>query len=171
MQQVGAREQLEQLARQETGRLWNGVELRQLRELSAGNPLHARELIRAYPASGALAAARLPTGLAELFGAKAQALDPEHVDIVAAVALMRRPDLAELYAAFGDLPGERVGAADSFFALGGTSLVAMQMMVRLCREFDITLPLATIFTRPALGDLARAAEDRILADVGDPGAA
>ncbi len=69
-----------------------------------------------------------------------------------------------------DLGVERVGAADSFFSLGGTSLVAMQMMVRLCREFDITLPLATIFTHPALGDLARVAEDRILADAGDPGA-
>ncbi len=43
----------------------------------------------------------------------------------------------------------------------------MQVMVRLCREFDIDLPLATIFTRPTLGELARAAEDRILADVAD----
>jgi hypothetical protein len=43
----------------------------------------------------------------------------------------------------------------------------MQVMVRLCQEFDINLPLATIFTRPTLGELARAAEDRILADVAD----
>ena len=63
----------------------------------------------------------------------------------------------------------RVGSGDSFFDLGGTSLVAMQVMVRLCHEFDITLPLATIFTRPTLGALARAAEEQILADVaGDP---
>jgi acyl carrier protein len=59
---------------------------------------------------------------------------------------------------------DRVGREDSFFALGGTSLLAMQMMVRLCREFDITLPLSTVFTRPRLGDLARTAEDRILED-------
>jgi amino acid adenylation domain-containing protein len=60
---------------------------------------------------------------------------------------------------------DRVGSTDSFFALGGTSLVAMQVMVRLCREFDITLPLSTVFTHPKLSDLAREAEDRILADV------
>jgi acyl-CoA synthetase (AMP-forming)/AMP-acid ligase II/acyl carrier protein len=66
-----------------------------------------------------------------------------------------------------ELGVERVGSGDSFFDLGGTSLTAMQVMVRLCREFDITLPLATIFTRPTLGELARAAEDRILADVAD----
>jgi amino acid adenylation domain-containing protein len=65
----------------------------------------------------------------------------------------------------------RVGSGDSFFDLGGTSLVAMQVMVRLCREFDISLPLATIFTRPTLGALAQAAEEQILADVaGDTGA-
>ena len=66
-----------------------------------------------------------------------------------------------------ELGVERVGSGDSFFDLGGTSLTAMQVMVRLCREFDITLPLAAIFTRPTLGELARAAEDRILADVAD----
>jgi amino acid adenylation domain-containing protein len=60
---------------------------------------------------------------------------------------------------------ERVGARDHFFELGGTSLSAMQVIVRLCREFDIALPLATIFTHPKLESLARVAEDRILADV------
>ena len=61
----------------------------------------------------------------------------------------------------------RVGSGDSFFDLGGTSLTAMRVMVGLCREFDITLPLATIFTHQTLGALARAAEDRILADIAD----
>jgi amino acid adenylation domain-containing protein len=63
-----------------------------------------------------------------------------------------------------ELGVDRVGSGDSFFALGGTSLVAMQVIVRLCREFDITLPLSTVFTHPKLRDLAREAEDRILAD-------
>jgi acyl carrier protein len=66
-----------------------------------------------------------------------------------------------------ELGAERVGSDDGFFNLGGTSLTAMQVMVRLCREFDIDLPLATIFTHPTLRELARAAEDRILADVED----
>jgi hypothetical protein len=47
----------------------------------------------------------------------------------------------------------------------------MQVMLRLCREFAIDLPLETPFSHPTLRALARAAEDRILADAppGDAG--
>ncbi len=62
---------------------------------------------------------------------------------------------------------ERVGADDGFFALGGTSLVAMEVMIRLCREFALDLPLETLFSHPTLARLARVAEDRILADFAD----
>jgi acyl carrier protein len=64
-----------------------------------------------------------------------------------------------------ELAVERVGADDSFFELGGTSLTAMQVMLQLCREFSIDLPLETLFSHPTLGDLTKVAEDRILADV------
>jgi acyl carrier protein len=67
-----------------------------------------------------------------------------------------------------ELGREGVGRDDDFFALGGTSLTAMQVMLRLCREFSIDLPLETPFSHPTLRALARAAEDRILAD-GPPG--
>jgi len=66
-----------------------------------------------------------------------------------------------------ELGADRVGADDSFFELGGTSLTAMEVMLRLCQEFDIDLPLETIFSHPTLGDLAKVAEDRILADVAE----
>ena len=66
-----------------------------------------------------------------------------------------------------ELGVERVGADDSFFELGGTSLATMQVMVRLCREFDIDLPLETPFSHPTLSALARVAEDRILADAAE----
>ncbi|MCK7494595.1 MAG: acyl carrier protein [Comamonadaceae bacterium] len=46
---------------------------------------------------------------------------------------------------------ERVGSGDGFFDLGGTSLTAMQVMVRLCREFD---------HRPAAGDHLHAPDPR-----------
>ncbi len=59
----------------------------------------------------------------------------------------------------------RVGADDSFFQLGGTSLGAMEVMIRLCQEYDIDLPLETLFSHPTLGKLARVAEDRIMADI------
>jgi len=62
---------------------------------------------------------------------------------------------------------EQVGADDDFFALGGTSLAAMEVMIRLCREFDIELALDSVFVHPRLEDLARLAEDRILADVAE----
>ncbi len=70
--------------------------------------------------------------------------------------------LAELWRQ--QLGNERVGADDSFFALGGTSLAAMEVMLGLCRAYDIDLPLETLFTHPTLGGLAKVAEDRILAD-------
>jgi amino acid adenylation domain-containing protein len=63
-----------------------------------------------------------------------------------------------------ELGADRVGADDNFFELGGTSLAAMQVIIRLCQEFDIDLPLATVFAHPRLAALARVAEDRILAD-------
>ena len=54
-----------------------------------------------------------------------------------------------------ELGAERVGADDSFFELGGTSLSAMQVMLRLCREFDIDLPLAAMFSHQTLAAAGR----------------
>lgn len=65
------------------------------------------------------------------------------------------------------LSGVEVGGDDHFFQLGGTSLGAMDVMLRLCREFDVDLPLETLFAHPTLSGLARVVEDRILADVAD----
>ncbi len=70
-----------------------------------------------------------------------------------------------------ELDTDGVGAHDSFFELGGTSLTAMQVMLRLCQEFDIDLPLETMFSHPKLTELARIAEDKILTDVADVRAA
>ena len=62
---------------------------------------------------------------------------------------------------------ERVGARDNFFELGGTSLGAMEMMIRLCREFDIGLPLETLIQHPTITALAKVAEQQILDDLSD----
>ena len=43
----------------------------------------------------------------------------------------------------------------------------MEVMLRLCKEFDIDLPLETPFSHPKLGELERVAEDKILADVAE----
>ena len=48
----------------------------------------------------------------------------------------------------------RVGADDDFFDLGGNSLSAVQVMVRVQHEFDLILPIHKIFKSPRLSDLA-----------------
>ncbi|WFQ81065.1 amino acid adenylation domain-containing protein [Xenorhabdus sp. SF857] len=53
------------------------------------------------------------------------------------------------------LKRERVGRYDNFFALGGHSLTAIQLLARM-REQDMEMPLATLFTHPTLCELAGA---------------
>jgi amino acid adenylation domain-containing protein len=59
----------------------------------------------------------------------------------------------------------RVGTHTSFFELGGTSLGAMEVALRICNEFDVDLPLQTVFTCPTVAQLAQAVEDLILQEV------
>ena len=60
---------------------------------------------------------------------------------------------------------DRVGAQSSFFELGGTSLAAMEIMLRICNEFDVDLPLQTFFQRPTVALLARAVEEKIVEEI------
>ena len=60
--------------------------------------------------------------------------------------------LAELW---GELLGvERVGAAHTFFSLGGHSLMAMRMITGVLTRLDVELPLRAVFETPRLRDLA-----------------
>ncbi|MDC9588815.1 amino acid adenylation domain-containing protein [Xenorhabdus sp. XENO-10] len=49
---------------------------------------------------------------------------------------------------------EQVGRHDNFFALGGHSLIAIQLLARM-REQGMEIPLATLFTHPSLCELAK----------------
>jgi amino acid adenylation domain-containing protein len=49
---------------------------------------------------------------------------------------------------------EKVGAAHTFFSLGGHSLMAMRMTTGVLDRFDVDLPLRAVFETPRLRDLA-----------------
>jgi amino acid adenylation domain-containing protein len=49
---------------------------------------------------------------------------------------------------------EPIGIYDNFFALGGYSLLAMQVMVRLNRQFQIEVPLHLLFEEPTIAGLS-----------------
>ncbi|MBV9111143.1 MAG: hypothetical protein JO306_17185, partial [Gemmatimonadetes bacterium] len=78
-----------------------------------------------------------------------------------------RGELEERIAAiWGDLLGmERIGAHDDFFALGGHSLVATQIVGRLRDLFQLELPLAVIFEAPTVARLAAVVEDALFAEI------
>lgn len=53
------------------------------------------------------------------------------------------------------LGSERIGAEDRFFEIGGHSLLAVEMVSRVEREFRTIVPLATIFSHPTLAEFTR----------------
>jgi amino acid adenylation domain-containing protein len=48
---------------------------------------------------------------------------------------------------------ERIGRQHNFFELGGHSLLAMQVMARICREFDVELGVRIMFEEPTIAGL------------------
>jgi amino acid adenylation domain-containing protein len=71
--------------------------------------------------------------------------------------------LAEIWT---ELLGERgIGAQDSFFEHGGHSLMAIQLLARVRRTFDVEVPLDDFLGEPTISRLARAVE-RALAEGG-----
>jgi amino acid adenylation domain-containing protein len=61
-------------------------------------------------------------------------------------------ELAELWREV--LQVERVGARDTFFALGGHSLLGMQLASRVHQKLGVELPLREFFDHPRLADMA-----------------
>ena len=61
--------------------------------------------------------------------------------------------LAGIYAQI--LGVERVGVDDSFFDLGGNSLLAMRLATRIGTELGVDVPVETIFDEPTVARLAK----------------
>ncbi|WP_210274584.1 phosphopantetheine-binding protein [Rhizobium leguminosarum] len=71
-------------------------------------------------------------------------------------AYARRAYEAPLAGIWAELLGvERVGRHDNFFELGGHSLLAVRLLVRLTEALAVDLPLAILFAKPTLAELAR----------------
>jgi amino acid adenylation domain-containing protein len=56
---------------------------------------------------------------------------------------------------------ERVGIHDNFFQLGGHSLMATQVIARLQHQFQVELPLQSLFDRPTVAELGELVAQRL----------
>jgi acyl carrier protein len=58
----------------------------------------------------------------------------------------------------GLLHVSQVGIHDNFFELGGHSLLATQLMARLRTQFQVEIPLRSLFEKPTIAEMALAIE-------------
>lgn len=75
----------------------------------------------------------------------------------------REQILCEAYGIY--LKTDEVGRLDSFFELGGDSIIAMQMLMYLTKERGLKISIPTLFKYPRICDLAAVIEDEQLRDM------
>ena len=75
--------------------------------------------------------------------------------------------LARVWAAI--LNQDHIGIHDNFFDLGGHSLLAIQMISRIREVCGVDIPIATVFDKPTIVELAVAINKSILGMDDDSG--
>ncbi|MER5894238.1 amino acid adenylation domain-containing protein [Streptomyces sp. NPDC001876] len=75
------------------------------------------------------------------------------------------PTEERIAAIWRDLLGKEASTQDSFFDLGGHSILAVRLVSRLQNEFDLDLPMRVAFESPTIAQLAVEIEDRIRAEI------
>jgi acyl carrier protein len=86
---------------------------------------------------------------------------PEPGDATPADAYVapRTPVEEQLAGIWGEvLKRERVGIEDDFFAMGGHSLLAIRVLGKISKTFQVRLPLRTLFDAPTVAQLAEIVE-------------
>ncbi len=63
-------------------------------------------------------------------------------------------ELARIWATLLSLNEEQIGLDDGFFALGGHSLLATRSLTLMFQAFQVSVPLATLFEQPTIGEQA-----------------
>ncbi|KQS63653.1 non-ribosomal peptide synthetase [Modestobacter sp. Leaf380] len=64
-----------------------------------------------------------------------------------------------------DLLGPGSGVLHNFFAGGGHSILAVQLVSRVAEEFEVEIPVRLVFERPTVAQLAAAVEAEITAEI------
>ncbi|WP_424627947.1 non-ribosomal peptide synthetase [Bradyrhizobium sp. SYSU BS000235] len=98
----------------------------------------------------------LPSGKVDQMALKSLADAPVRQE-VGLSAMPVNGDVAELWRTV--LREDDIQATDDFFDLGGNSLLAMQVIVRVRRRFAIDIPIRALFDNPTLAAFSRAVED------------
>ncbi|WP_411083996.1 amino acid adenylation domain-containing protein [Streptomyces sp. cmx-18-6] len=75
------------------------------------------------------------------------------------------PTEERISAIWSDLLGKEASTQDSFFDLGGHSILAVRLVSRLQNEFDLDLPMRVAFESPSIAQLAVEIEARIRAEI------
>ena len=110
-----------------------------------------------------------PTGKLQRIGLAEKLADKLKADFVAPSGPLEEA-LARIWAevlgkACAEGRSKPVGIFDNFFALGGDSLMATQVVARVRALFEVELPLPTIFQEPTLTDQALVIEEMLLSEI------